>query len=115
MNTQVITFENLPQAVSQLIEKVDSLTTLLESKSNNTAATDKPMSINEAATFLKLSVPTIYGFVSRREIPFSKLGKRLYFTEIELSEWIKTGRKSTRAELSESVECILTPKKHSRK
>lgn len=112
MDSAKINFENLPQAVSLLIEKVDSLTMLLENKSNNpNTASNKPLSIQEAAKFLKLSVPTIYGMVSRREIPFSKLGKRLYFSESELSEWIQTGRKSTRAEMLTSSECVLTPKK----
>ena len=112
MDSAKINFENLPQAVSLLLEKVDSLTMLLENKSNiPNAVSNKPLSIQEAAKFLKLSVPTIYGMVSRREIPFSKLGKRLYFSESELSEWIQTGRKSTRAEMLTSSECVLTPKK----
>lgn len=113
MDSAKINFENLPQAVSLLIEKVDSLTLLLETKSNDNpnAATGKPLSIQEAAKYLNLTVPTIYGYVSRREIPFSKIGKRLYFSESELSEWIQTGRKSTRAEMLTSSECVLTPKK----
>lgn len=112
MDSAKINFENLPQAVSLLLEKVDSLTMLLENKSNNpNTVSNKPLSIQEAAKFLKLSVPTIYGMVSRREIPFSKLGKRLYFSESELSEWIQTGRKSTRSEMLTSSECVLTPKK----
>lgn len=112
MNTNVLSFENLPQAVSLLLEKVDSLALLLENKSNiPNAVSNKPLSIQEAAKFLKLSVPTIYGMVSRREIPFSKLGKRLYFSESELSDWIQSGRKSTRSEMLTSSECVLTPKK----
>lgn len=112
MDSAKINFENLPQAVSLLLEKVDSLTMLLENKSNNSnTVSNKPLSIQETAKFLKLSVPTIYGMVSRREIPFSKLGKRLYFSESELSEWIQTGRKSTRAEMLNSSKCVLTPKR----
>lgn len=108
-----INFENLPQAVSLLIEKVDSLTLLLETKSNNNpiAVSGKPLSIQEAAKYLCLTVPTIYGYVSRREIPFSKLGKRLYFSEADLMDWIQTGRKKTRSELSLNTDCVLTPKK----
>ncbi len=104
-----IKFEDLPQAVSLLLEKVDSLTLLLESRSNNlNAVSNKPLSIREAAIFLKLSVPTIYSLVSRREIPFSKVGKRLYFTEPDLNEWIKSGRQSSRSELITDSPCILT-------
>ena len=110
---ETISFDNLPQAVGLLIEKVDSLTRLLETDGNH-VANDKPLSINEAAQFLKLSVPTLYGFVSKREIPFSKVGKRLYFTEGELKVWIQSGRKRTRAETASSSESILKPIKSKR-
>ena len=61
---------------------------------------DELFTIQQAAEFLSLSVPTIYGLVSKTEIPVSKKGKRLYFSKQELSEWIKTGRKKTHAEIT---------------
>ena len=101
-----VNFENLPQAVSLLLEKVDSLELLLKSQQTiiSQAPSDRPMSITEAAKFVNLTVPTLYGFVSKRTIPFSKVGKRLYFSETELTSWIQSGRKQTRDEL------INTPK-----
>lgn len=62
-----------------------------------------PLSVQEAAKFVNLAVPTIYGLVSRREIPFSKKGKRLYFLKEELAEWIQTGRRKTVAEIEKEV------------
>ncbi len=96
-----INFENLPQAVSLLIEKVDTLEQLLKSQQTiiSQAPSDKPMSISEAAKFVNLTVPTLYGFVSKRTIPFSKVGKRLYFSETELTSWIQNGRQKTCDEL----------------
>ena len=64
---------------------------------------DQLLTVKEAAEFLHLSVPTIYGFVSKAEIPFSKKGKRLYFSKLELMEWIKQGRKKTIAEMEASA------------
>ena len=113
-----INFENLPQAVSLLIEKVDSLELLLKSQqsNNSNAPSDKPMSISEAANFVNLTVPTLYGFVSKRTIPFSKVGKRLYFTEAELSSWIQNGRQQTRDELlSVPTVAFIKPSKNKRK
>jgi len=49
----------------------------------------------QAAEFLSLSVPTLYTKVSRKEIPVNKRGKRLYFSMVELSEWVRSGRKKT--------------------
>ncbi|HEX7414178.1 MAG TPA: helix-turn-helix domain-containing protein [Bacteroidia bacterium] len=47
---------------------------------------DKLLTIKEAGAFLHLSVPTLYGYVSRAAIPVSKQGKRLYFSKQELTE-----------------------------
>ena len=89
---------------------------LKSQQSINRVASDKPMSIAEAAKFVNLTVPTLYGFVSKRTIPFSKVGKRLYFSESELTSWIQNGRQQTRDELNNlpSVACIKplkTPRK----
>ncbi len=64
---------------------------------------NSPLTVQDAADFVNLAVPTIYGLVSRREIPFSKKGKRLYFLKDELTEWIQTGRRKTVAEIEKEV------------
>ena len=111
-----INFEDLPQAVSLLLEKVDSLEQLLKSQQSiNRVASDKPMSIAEAAKFVNLTVPTLYGFVSKRTIPFSKVGKRLYFSEAELSTWIKSGRKQSITDLPTQPAVLVIKKKSTRK
>ncbi len=61
---------------------------------------DELLTIQQAAEILKLSVPTIYGLVSRTEIPHAKKGKRLYFSKQELLDWVKAGRKKTNAEIA---------------
>ncbi|HZK07266.1 MAG TPA: helix-turn-helix domain-containing protein [Bacteroidales bacterium] len=47
------------------------------------------MTIAEAASFLNCAIPTIYAKVSKRQIPFHKQGKRLYFNKKELIDWIQ--------------------------
>ena len=53
------------------------------------------ITIKQAAEFLSLSVPTIYSKVSKGELPFMKVSKRLYFSREDLTEYVKSGRKST--------------------
>lgn len=105
------TFDQLPQAVHQLYNKLENIERLLLEKSNEAPCNIQPLTIKEAAKFVKLSVPTLYSFVSRREIPFSKLGKRLYFSQQELAEWVKTGRKKTNAEITAEADIHLLSKK----
>ncbi len=114
MNYDEISFNEMPLALAHLISKVDLLEQLLKSQQNTSAPSDRPMSITEAAKFLNLSVPTLYGFVSKRTIPFSKLGKRLYFSEAELTTWVKSGRKQTCTEIASQPALVLMNNKSNR-
>jgi len=49
----------------------------------------------QAAEFPSLSVPALYTKMSRKEIPGNKRSKRLYFSMMEISEWVGSGRKKT--------------------
>ena len=69
------------------------------------------LSIQQAAEFLSLSVPTLYSKVSKGELPVMKRGKRLYFSRTELMEYIKEGRKKSNAEIEAEAEAYLTDKK----
>ena len=104
-----ITFEKLPQAVTQIYDKLEKIERLLESQHNVARIdSDKLLTIREAAEVIHLSVPTIYGLVQRQEIPVCKKGKRLYFIGQELTQWIKTGRKKTITEIqSEADQYII--------
>lgn len=96
-----VTFNSLPEAVTMLFEKLANIEKLLLDNSNKNESkeeVEKLISITAAAEILNLSVGTIYGKVMRNEIPFMKISKRLYFSEKELIEWIKTGRNKTIAE-----------------
>lgn len=108
-----ITFDQLPQAVNRLQEQLNNIEQLLLRGSPPPAETDALLTISEAARFLNLSVPTIYGKVSRKLIPVNKQGKRLYFYKSELADWIKAGRRKTLSEITLETEQSFTVKKKS--
>jgi len=60
--------------------------------------------VKQAAEFLLLSVPTIYGLVHKRSIPHSKRGKRLYFRKDDLLKWIESNRRMTIDELYQQAD-----------
>jgi excisionase family DNA binding protein len=60
---------------------------------------EKFLTINQAAEYLHLALPTVYAMVHRREIVFHKRGKRLYFLESDLQNFIKEGRRKSIAEI----------------
>ena len=65
------------------------------------------LTVQEAAQFLNLTVPTIYSKVSKGELPVMKRGKRLYFSRTELMEYVKAGRKKSNAEIEQEAKAYL--------
>lgn len=60
------------------------------------------LNVDQAAKFLNLAKQTLYGLTSNREIPFFKKGKKLYFRQSELKNWLLSGRKATKEEIKEN-------------
>ncbi|RYE28465.1 MAG: helix-turn-helix domain-containing protein [Sphingobacteriales bacterium] len=68
-----ISFEQLPKAVNQIFDKLVSIEQLLLNKSSQSSIeTEELLTVQDAATFLSLSVPTIYGLISKGELPVMK-------------------------------------------
>lgn len=81
-----------------LLALVTQVTTLREADSN--APIDRGIGLAIRITGLKKK--TIYNLVNKRAIPHSKKGKRLYFDEQELLGWIKSGKRRTKEEWSQT-------------
>jgi len=69
------------------------------------------LTVQEAAQFLNLTVPTIYSKVSKGELPVMKRSKRLYFSSTELMEYLKEGRKKSNAEIEAEAKAYLSNNK----
>jgi excisionase family DNA binding protein len=112
MQTKTYTFENLPQAVGLLVEKLERIEAQLQNiPKHHAEPKDKLLTVQEAADFLCLAPPTIYAMVSRGELPVMKRSKRLYFSEMELLEYLKEGRQKTKADIEADAENYLQKKK----
>jgi excisionase family DNA binding protein len=106
---QNLTFNDLPTAVTMLTKEVSELKRLLTEKQEH-LPTDTPeqlLTIQEAAEFLSLTVPTMYSKVSKGELPVMKRSKRLYFSRTELMKYVKDGRKKSNAEIEAEAEAYL--------
>jgi len=72
---------------------------------------DKFLTVVETAKFLNLTVPTIYSKVSKNELPVMKQGKRLYFSQADLMEYVKRGRKLSNFEIETQAKNYLSNNK----
>jgi excisionase family DNA binding protein len=95
----LITFNEIPQAVSQLHEEVLCLKEMvmqLLANQNNQTAIDKhtPMSIDEAAAYLRIPKATLYNKLANGDIPGTKATKRWTLYRDELDQWLEASRKN---------------------
>ena len=113
---QRITFDQLPVAVNQLSQRLENIEKLLteHTRQQNNNQLEELFTVQQAAEFLNLSVPTIYSKVSRGELPVMKRSKRLYFSRQELIKYVKQGRKKTLAEITEESDQYFIKKKGQR-
>ena len=92
-----ITFDKLPQAVCYLTEQVERIHKIV-AKLQPQQAIDKHriVEIDEAYKITRRR-NTIYTLARKGLIPAYKRGKKLYFYEDELLQWIESGRKPLQA------------------
>ncbi|HYG53112.1 MAG TPA: helix-turn-helix domain-containing protein [Flavobacteriales bacterium] len=85
---------------------------VLTGLNGDTKPSSEPMDIQEAAKFLKLEVNTIYEKTSKRLIPHSKKGNKLYFDKQELTEWVKSGKIRTQDEIQSTAQVYNLYNRH---
>jgi excisionase family DNA binding protein len=55
----------------------------------------KFLTVDEAATLLKVKRQTIYKWICEKRIPSFAVGGRTLFDEAELVDWVRSGRRKT--------------------
>ena len=116
MEANEISFENLPKAVAHLVSELAEIKSLVE-KGQTPVVPQKriPIDIEEACRIIGKAKPTVYALVRKRIIPCYKNGKKLYFFEDELLEWISKGKKKTLQEIESEAETEYNKRKNIRK
>ena len=92
MANEQITFDKLPQAVGYLTEQMEQIRQMVAALQPH-----RLIEIDEACKITRKAKPTIYTLARKGLIPAYKRGKKLYFYEDELLQWIESGRKQMRA------------------
>lgn len=110
IKNDVITFDNLPEAVTQLLQEVAYIKNHLLNQSASTPesmqypAENKFLTVTEVSKMLNISTGAIYNMTSTRQIPFFKKGGRVYFDKKEIDEWIRQDRRKTIKQLQVEAE-----------
>lgn len=112
-----ITFEQLPQAVSLLIEKVGQLADKVDEALGKATQQKgrRLLALDDVAALLGKSASTIYAMTSEKRIPYHKRGNKLYFFEDEIIGWIEQGGTSgtgSEEDFNRRLEALHGGKKH---
>ena len=86
-----ISFNNLPAAISHLIEKVEAIERNISSQNSKdnispSEEKEKFLTRKETAEFFKISLYTVHDWVKKGIIKPYKAGNRTYFKQAELIE-----------------------------
>jgi excisionase family DNA binding protein len=106
----VITFDNLPEAVKHLLHEVaDIKNYLLNQAATSVEAKQLApegdfLTVSDVSQMLKISKGAVYNMTSTRQIPFFKKCGRVYFDRSEITEWIRQDRCKTLKQLQADAD-----------
>lgn len=89
--------ENPFEAILDRLTKIEAAIKISETSE----PIEQPIGIDEAAAMTNRSRAGIYTLVSKRQIPFHKRAKHLYFFRSELNDWIRSGRQWSKKEIDQ--------------
>ena len=111
-----LTFEQLPLAVSLLLDEVKGLKTILLSKDTKAEPSDRWFNLQELCEYHPdhPAKQTVYGWISQHLIPYHKDGKKLRFLKSEIDAWLKSDGFSSTADLQAAAQQFINSKKQER-
>ena len=94
MEDKNITFEDLPKAMSWMMDKLNKLDSKIDGLPSHPAE------------------QTVYGWTSCHQIPFHKRGKRIMFLKSEIDAWLHDGKRKSQKELADEAAQFINAKRN---
>ena len=116
MDDKNITFEDLPKAMSWMIDKLNKLDSKLDGLNSvpQAQSADQWMNLKELCEYLPShpAEQTVYGWTSCHQIPYHKRGKRIMFLKSEIDAWLHDGKRKSQKELAEEAAQFIKSKRN---
>ena len=97
MQEKTLSFEQLPELIQNLVERIESLEKTVREKHQPLPLEGELMSIQDVCKLLRKSKSAVYRTVRCHDIPFIRQGNRLYFDRPTIKKWL---------EKKQNIECI---------
>ena len=115
MSEKNITFEDMPKAMSWMMDKLNELDSKIDGLNNSPQTTPSEiwMNLKELREYLPShpAEQTVYGWTSCHQIPFHKKGKRIMFLKSEIDDWLHDGKMKSQKELEHEAEKFIKSKR----
>jgi len=98
------------ETLNKRLSNIESILLDIKHKPKAELQPETPLSIKDVSKLIGKTVPTIYGYCQRNEIPYSKNGNRLIFWKSEIIQWLKSGKVKTLQELEADADAYLSSK-----
>ena len=116
MEDKNITFEDLPKAMSWMMDKLNKLDSKIDGLNNipQVRPADQWMNLKELCEYLPShpAEQTVYGWTSCHQISFHKRGKRIMFLKSEIDAWLHDGKRKSQKELAEEAAQFINAKRN---
>ena len=112
-----LTFNDLPLAISQLLEDMAILKKFILDKSKESdTESDRWFDLDELRNYLpdKPAKATIYNWVHSLTIPYHKGTKKLRFLKSEIDKWLKSSKRKTMDDIRRETDEYLARRKKAR-
>ena len=118
MSEKNITFEDLPKAMSWLMDKLNELDSKIDglNNQNQSVPTEQWMNLKELCDYIPShpAEQTVYGWTSCHIIPFHKRGKRIMFLKSEIDEWLHAGKIKSDKNLEDEAAQFIKSKRNTK-
>ena len=89
METKVVSFEQMPELIQNLVERIEALEKTVREKQQPQPLEGELMSVEDVCKLLGKSKSAMYRTVRCHDIPFIRQGNRLYFDRPTIKKWLE--------------------------
>ena len=109
METKVVSFEQMPELIQNLVERIEALEKTIREKQQPQPLEGELMCVDYVCKLLGKSKSAVYRTVRCHDIPFIRQGNRLYFDRPTIKKWLDKKHHLDAITRMEQIEKMMTP------
>ena len=109
MEAKVVSFEQMPELIQNLVERIEALEKTVREKQQPQPLEGELMSVEDVCKMLGKSKSAVYRTVRCHDIPFIRQCNRLYFDRATIKKWLDKKHHLDAITRMEQIEKMMTP------